>query len=112
MARGDAGAVRGLTVMPLEVGFEDDQDRPGHVGPAAFAGFFRTEMRCAFSPRAGVDRPEAENIAREAPEAPHDGLVNFDRYTFKRTGAGWRWVLVNFADSSELKVRLQGRCSG
>ena len=109
--QGDMGEVADLTHLPLQVGFEDDQDHARSVSRAAFQAYFRTELACQ-----SIDG--GSNLAMIRRKVRPDGRFDFHdgrratvgAYSFTREGGRWRLTLLNLGDPGEHKSIAQGRC--
>lgn len=108
---GNMPALRGMTKVPLEIGFDSDQDLERTVSNSQFSMFMRTELRCQ-----SAEGNSNLEMFRTRPRA--DGRYNWHNtsravvgaFEFLNGTAGWRLSMVSYAGPESLQYRLKGRC--
>ena len=101
-----------LTRLPLQVGFEADQDHVKTVSRTAFPAFLSTELGC----RSADGDTNAAMIRRKVQPAGRfdfhdDSHATFGAFSFGRGANGWRLTLLNLGDAGEYRSLTHGRCS-
>ncbi len=108
----DMGKLEVLTRLPLQVGFEADQDHPQRVSRSAFTAYFKTELKCQ-SADAGSNldmiRNKVQPNGRFDFHDEHRATIGM--YAFAKDGGRWRLTLLNLGDIGEHRSLLKGRCS-
>ena len=108
----DMGKLAALTRLPLQVGFEDDQDHARTVSRAAFPSYFAAELKCPSADgdtNAAMIRRKVQPTGRFDFHDSHRATVGM--FSFTRVADGWRLTLLNSGDVSEYRSLLHGRCS-
>ena len=110
--RNDMGKLASLTRLPLQVGFEADQDRVKTVSKMAFPAFLRAELACQSSD----GDTNAVMIRRNVQPAGRFDFHDNTRaivgvFSFNREPEGWRFSQLNLGDVGEYKSLLHGHCS-
>ena len=108
----DMRRLTGLTRLPLQVGFEADQDHVKTVSRTALPAFLGAELRC----RSADGNTNAAMIRRKVQPAGRFDFHDNSRatvgvFSFARTTDGWRLTLLNLGDIGEYQSLTQGRCS-
>ncbi len=108
----DTGKLATLTRLPLEVGFETDQDHVKTVSRTAFPAFLRAELAC----QSADGDTNAAMIQRKVEPAGrfdfHDGSrATVGVFSFAKGGSGWRLTVLNLGDPGEYRSLMRGRCS-
>lgn len=108
---GDMTVLRGLAKLPLQVGFDSDQDDTMSIGVSQFPTYMRTELHCR-----AADGGTNLDMIRAKPRA--DGRFDFHDarratvglFSFTNGATGWRLTLMNYGTPTDFHARLRGHC--